>query len=249
MPSRSPAAPDPGGDGSPRPPLVLLGGSPTGRPVWTRVGTHLADHFRLVELDAPDAVGWPAGARPVDAAAGLATEIVRLDQFPAHLVASPFAAGSAVELALDRPDLLRSLVLVGPIGEVPVRPSREASALRGLGRALAEQLDGGDDPGASATWARIVEADGPREAPGSSAGPAGGERAGRYRDHLLPSQVVHGSRDPPFLQSAAAEWVERLPGAHSLRLPDADPRLLAGDPARLAVVILSFCLRSGGPSE
>lgn len=95
-------------------PVVLLHGQPGSGASWEAVIELLHPEFRVL---APDRIGYGATtgeARGLaDNAAILADFIVERGAAPATVVAHSWSGGAAVLLASQRPDMVRSLVLVG----------------------------------------------------------------------------------------------------------------------------------------
>jgi pimeloyl-ACP methyl ester carboxylesterase len=98
--------------------IVLVHGQPGSADDWRLLSGLLEDRFAVL---APDRPGW--GENP-DAATGLAANALWLaDQIeswgvelPVTVVGHSLGGGIALALALDRPDLVGSLVLVGSVG-------------------------------------------------------------------------------------------------------------------------------------
>ena len=125
------------GEGSP---VVLLHGHTLDLRVWDGIAPALARAgFRAVRYDQRGhgrSSSPPAGYRWGDHAADLAAVVERLASPAAHLVGLSKGAGIALECALRRPELVRSLVLVGPL--VPDRelPAAMVESFRALARAI-----------------------------------------------------------------------------------------------------------------
>ena len=100
-------------------PMVLLHCSGSSAAQWRDLGAILARDFHIA---APDSYGcgstgaWP-GRRPIRLAdhAHMVAEVVRAHGYPVHLVGHSFGGAVALRLALDFPELLRSLVLIEPV--------------------------------------------------------------------------------------------------------------------------------------
>ena len=96
------------------PPVLFLHGQPGTGASWDPVTDLLVDEFRVI---APDRAGYGSDsveARGISGNAELAAALLdRADGGPAVVVAHSWAGGVAVLLAERRPDLVRSLVLVG----------------------------------------------------------------------------------------------------------------------------------------
>jgi pimeloyl-ACP methyl ester carboxylesterase len=123
------------------PPLMLIHGTAAWRGFWKDVSAHLARKgWRVVAVDLPP-FGWSehdAKARydRVTQAERLSAVLAATAGRPAVVVGHSFGGGPATELALRRPERLRSLILVdAALGELDA-PARGGGAL-GL-RPLAE---------------------------------------------------------------------------------------------------------------
>ena len=96
-------------------PLVLIHGLGGSRSDWELQWPALTPHFRMVT---PDLRGHGASPRPPGPyriglfAADVATLMRRIEARPAHVVGLSLGGAVAQQLALDAPELVRSLVLV-----------------------------------------------------------------------------------------------------------------------------------------
>ncbi len=117
------------------PPVLFLHGQPGTGASWDPVSDLLVDEFRVI---APDRAGYgpdSVEARGIAGNADLAATLLdRVDGGPAVVVAHSWAGGVAVLLAERRPDLVRSLVLVGA--------ACTPDSLNGLDRLLGVRLVG-----------------------------------------------------------------------------------------------------------
>lgn len=98
-------------------PTVLVHGSWSDHHLWDRVGPSLSSALDIVVYDrrgygppGPAATSPPQGSDAAD----LAALLEGLDLYPVHLVAHGFAAALALRLALDRPELARSIAVLDP---------------------------------------------------------------------------------------------------------------------------------------
>ncbi|HJU54611.1 MAG TPA: alpha/beta fold hydrolase [Pyrinomonadaceae bacterium] len=129
------------GEGHQGPPLVFVHGVGAGSSsfMWRRNFDELARDFRVL---APDLLGFgfsdkPAGAPySADLYVELLTDFLReVAGGGAHLVASSLGAAYCVQVAYERPELVRSLVLVAPTGaggSLQARPGVAGAAFYGL---------------------------------------------------------------------------------------------------------------------
>ena len=119
------------GDG---PPVVLLHGQPGGAGDWHSVLPLLQD-MRLLLLDRPGYDGTPAGGFSWNAAA-LARRLDQTDVARAVVVGHSWGGGVALQLAMDYPDRVAALCLVGSVGSpVAVTGMDRVYALPGVRRA------------------------------------------------------------------------------------------------------------------
>jgi pimeloyl-ACP methyl ester carboxylesterase len=96
------------------PPVVLLHGQPGSGASWDPVTDVLAPDFRVLAPDRPGYGASPGEARGLVGNADLIARFIEAEAAaPATVVAHSWAGGVAVLLAAHRPDLVRSLVLVG----------------------------------------------------------------------------------------------------------------------------------------
>lgn len=122
------------------PPVVLLhGGGPgaTGVSNYSRNIDVLAEHFRVI---VPDLPGYGRSAKEVDhsdpfgdLAFAIRSMLDELDVTKAHLVGNSYGGAAALRLALDRPDRVDRLVLMGPggIGTTRGLPTKGLQTLLG----------------------------------------------------------------------------------------------------------------------
>lgn len=100
-------------DGTGTPPVVLLHAGYVDHRMYERELAHLAQRTTVV---APDARthGWSSsGTTPFRQCDDIAALIRHLDAGPAVLIGTSMGAGSAVDTALEHPDLVRALVICG----------------------------------------------------------------------------------------------------------------------------------------
>lgn len=203
----------------------------------------------------------PAGYRNGDHAADLAGLIEHLAVAPAHLVTLSRGGGVALELALRKPELVRSLLLFGPF--VPdVRLSDELmESFRVLARAVRAR---GVQAAIREHWfshplvARALTRPGARERMEAMVMtfPAGEyltaardepDRAWKLPDRLgeiaVPTLVVCGDHEIPDFVAMADLLVERIPGSRLEIVPDCGHVVPVEQPGPTEAVALGF-LRS-----
>ncbi|MCR8671952.1 alpha/beta fold hydrolase, partial [Agrococcus sp. HG114] len=116
------------------PTVVLVHGIGVSRRYFARLHGVLAARARVISVDLPGFGGLPKPARDVDVAAmaaALGAVLERCETGPVVLVGHSMGAQWAVELALQRPELVSSVVAIGPVAD-----ERHRTALAQL-RALA----------------------------------------------------------------------------------------------------------------
>jgi pimeloyl-ACP methyl ester carboxylesterase len=106
-----------------RPPLVLLHGGGPGASGWSNFSQNvpgLAEHFRVLVVDQP---GYGKSDKPVVKDGVWTYNAWALDELlgslgieRAHLVGNSLGGGTALKMALDFPDRVDRLVLMGPAG-------------------------------------------------------------------------------------------------------------------------------------
>jgi pimeloyl-ACP methyl ester carboxylesterase len=240
------------------PPLVLLHGLGGSGEDWAPLVPAFARRFRIL---VPDARG---SGRTVDRAhprgpftlAQLADDVVALLEHlgatPAHLVGWSMGGMVALQLAVQAPQLVRSLVVInsGPDWTPKSSLQRVALSLRGvvtalvgpraMARVLAPRLFPG--PAQAAVRAAYLERMGrndPRAYAALLAAIVGWSVADRLAALTMPTLVVSSERD--YLGLATQEaWARQLPDARLVRVPDAGHALPLEAPGRLAAVLEAF---------
>jgi 3-oxoadipate enol-lactonase len=250
-------------------PVVLLHGHTLDLRVWDEIAPALvAAGLRAIRYDQRGhgrSASPPAGYRWGDHAADLAEVIARVAGGPSHLVGLSKGGGIALELALRRPELVRSLALIGPL--VPDAP---------LSEALFASFK---------AFAKAIRAEGPRAAVGevwlshpliasAAARPGARERleamlrtfpAGEYlavqrdppdrewtlTDRLgeiaVPTLVVRGEHEVPDFVAMADLVVSGVRGARLDVVPGSGHLVPLEQPARTAAALVGF-LAAASPS-
>jgi pimeloyl-ACP methyl ester carboxylesterase len=86
---------------------------------WSKVYPAFADEYRIL---APDLIGWGRSAHPVrnflieDYLATIAEFLEKTCNGPAAVIASSLTAAFTIRVAIARPELFKSLILVAPAG-------------------------------------------------------------------------------------------------------------------------------------
>lgn len=255
-----------GGGGDP---MVLVHGSWVDRTTFDRLAPLLEPSVALLRYDrrghgesAP-----PNGPYdPEQDAADLAHLLEELDLFPAHLVGHSLGGNLALRLALERPELVRGLVLHEPplFGLLPAdSPGLEAFRIAADG--VAARVADGDRRGAAAQfveevaglpggWAvlppslqelMVAHADrwlAEYSAPGTFA-----VDVERLRQFDPPVLLTVGGHGDPKYRAIAEELVRALPNAELRTLPGAGHVPQATHAALFAGAILAFTMERSVP--
>ncbi len=91
-----------------RTPVLALHGSASTGSLWQGLSDYLRGRYRVTAPDLPDVAG--AGS----AAEARTIEVLELGNEPVHIVGHAHGAAIALEIALSRPELVRSLTLIEP---------------------------------------------------------------------------------------------------------------------------------------
>lgn len=224
-------------------PVVLLHAGVADRRMWEPQREALTAAHDVVRLDLRgfgESSDRPAGAlSPVD---DVLDSLAVLGIERCHLVGASYGAGVAVEVALTRPPLVASLMLVAPGGALIAEATDE---LRAFWQAEGGALEAGDlDAAVEANLVTWV--DGPRRTPGTVDAAARSLVAEMQRrafeltadwddveeqelsppaldrlgDLAVPTLVLVGSEDVDAILATAALVTEQIPGARRVDWPD-----------------------------
>jgi 3-oxoadipate enol-lactonase len=242
------------------PAIVLLHGHALDLRVWDGAVPLLADRgLRVIRYDQRGhgrSSSPPRGYRWGDHAADLTAVIERLGAAPAHLVGLSKGGGIALELAVRRPELVRSLALIGPL----VPDFTLSEELREFFRALAHAIRSeGAQTALHRLWlthpllAPAASMPGVRERLEAMLAtfPAGEyfvaqrdapDREWKLTDRLAevaaPTLVVHGEHDVPGFAAMAAFLAEHIPGARLRVVPSSGHLVPLEHPRLTAEVVL-----------
>ena len=114
-----------------QPAVVLVHGAGSDRTVWQLQTRWIAHHgYRAAAVDLPGHGGsdGPARATIAEMGAWLAGTVEALGLAPAHLVGHSMGTFVVLEAAAQAPSSVRSLVLLGTAGAMPVHPALQAAA-------------------------------------------------------------------------------------------------------------------------
>lgn len=234
----------------------------------------LADEEALIgfRLVAPVRAGYdsttPAPGRHLtiaDHAGHCAAVLDSLGVGQAHIVGHSSGSMIGLQLAVDRPDLVRSLVLVEPASALVLLPPHVAE---GFGQAMGSMVEtaaAGDLAGAFDTFMRVACAQDYRDVLLPALGPDGLRQAERdcgffFRDEVAavqewtfdaaaasrithPVVFVQGGASPPMVHGIVARLAGMLGNAQTVTVEGADHLLPLRDPATLAGIVADFATR------
>jgi pimeloyl-ACP methyl ester carboxylesterase len=253
-------------------PVVLVHGSYVDRHNWDPVVPGLSQAMHVLAYDRRGYGQSPLLPRtsPVrDDAEDLAALLAELDHFPAHVIAHSYGGAVALRLAIDRPEMVRSLSIhevpfVGLLEDDPTTaPEAErleagVVAMRTLIRSghpesAAEQLveQFNTEPGA---WGRMPPAARAMFVRNADrwADEYGDPAALRpdvvaVHDLLIPVLLTEGSLSPPFLRRITQELDRRLRNSTLQEIPDAGhaPHISRTD--QYVGLLVSFLLERNVP--
>ena len=258
--------------GSAGDPVVLVHGSLVDRHSWDLVAPALAHSMEVVTYDrrGHGESGYAPRPHPVrDDATDLAGLLEALNTHPVHVVAHSYGGAVALRLAIDRPELVRSVSIhevpfVGLLLDDPATASEGEQLLDGA-RQLEELVRHGDrlraarelvgvfstEPGAwdrlrpevQATFVRTVE----RWAEEFQDPEAFGPDRDACRELLLPILLTAGSESPRFLHRVMRDLEGLLRNARFVELPEVGhvPHLVR--PPQYVGLLTTFLLERNVP--
>lgn len=248
-----------------------------GEPVLLMHGCHLADallpltreaaltrRYRLIHYHRRGFVGSDphSGGFSIEQQAQDATALVtHLGLDRVHLLGQGYGALIAVQLALDVPSVVRSMVLLEP----PLMTVEETAAFADASAPLYELYRSGDIPGAvDASMSMLCGPDWRDEIATTVAG--GAEQAekdaptffdvefpamtrwffdaARAQRIAQPALFVSGSDSGPIFEAPRSHFRAAVPGSETMVLPGLNHLLQMRDPALVAAPIAEFLSRS-----
>lgn len=259
--------------GSTGDPTLLIHGSLVDHRSWDAIVAPLAQNLEVLAYDRR---GYgksrgPIRAHPVrDDAGDLAVLLEQINLYPVHVIAHSYGGAVAFRLALERPEMVRSLAVhetpfVGLLEDDPVTAGEARRLILGIRTTqnliLAQEL-----PAAVAgiveafsveggAWDRLrpeTQREFIRNAPrwNEEFGDPEAIRPDRrgLADLLVPVLLTSGERSPPFLRRVNAALAASLRNASLLTIPDAGhvPHVTA--PHQYAGLLLNFLLERNVPS-
>jgi pimeloyl-ACP methyl ester carboxylesterase len=259
--------------GSSGDPTLLLHGSLVDHRCWDAIVPPLAQNLQVVAYDRRghgQSTG-PTRVHPVrDDAADLAGLLEKTDLYPAHIVAHSYGGAVALRLAIDRPEMVRSLTLhetpfVGLLEDDPVSAEEARRLLLGI-RRIQDLMRAGDLSSAvrevvgafsseSGAWDRLRPEAQQQLIQNASrwseefGDPEAIRPEGRgLADLLVPVLLTSGERSPPFLRRVNAALAESLRNVRVLTIPDAGHVPHITSPLQYAGLLLSFLLERNVPT-
>ncbi len=258
-----------GGSGDP---VVLVHGSWVDHRSWDLVVPGLSQAMQVVTYDRRGHGQSSLGDRrnPVrDDAADLAALLTEIDHYPAHVIAHSYAGAVALRLAIDRPEMVRSLAIhetpfvalladdpsSAPEAERMMAGVREMQGLIRAGHAadaareLADVFSG--EPGAWArmpaelrtTWERNAE----RWAEEYGDPDALQPDAAGLREVLIPVLLTEGALSPRFLHRITHALASLLRNVQEHELPDVGHAPQLTRPHQYVGLLVNFLLERNVP--
>jgi pimeloyl-ACP methyl ester carboxylesterase len=246
------------------PPLVLLHGAVSDSRVWRRELESFADEFTVVAWDAPgcgESADVPGSPGMPDYAALLAGLLDGLGIGAAHVLGHSWGSTLALELALLRPDLVRSLVLVGGYaGWAGSLPADEVQRRLTFALQTADRIGDFDPTTMPGLFSSAMPGDRATELahvmseirPTATREMAHALALADLRDALpriaAPTLVVAGSSDERSPVSVGSALAEAIPGARLAVLEGLGHECYLESPEAFAAAVRPFFDgRRGGP--
>lgn len=242
------------------PPLVLLHGAVCDSRVWRVELETFADRFRVVAWDAPgcgESDDPPTTWRMDDFVTSLVGLLEVLDLEPAHVLGHSWGSTLALSLAHRRPDLVRSLVLVGAYaGWAGSLPPEEVQrrlefaldiADRGTGtfqpHAMPGLFSAVMPPDRTAELAAIMSEVRPAGTRAMALALAEADLSGSLGDIRTPALLVVGADDERSPVSVAETLHRGLPDAELVVLPGLGHECYLESPSAFDAAVRPFLLR------
>ena len=253
-------------------PVVLVHGSLVDRHSWDLVAPALAHSLEVVTYDRRGHGESAMAPRPHpvrDDAADLAALLESLNTFPAHVIAHSYGGAVALRLAIDRPEMVRSVAIhevpfVGLLRDDPATYSEGEELLAGA-RQLQDLIHRGErqraarelvgvfstEPGAwerlppevQATFARTVDRWAEEFQDPDALVP---DRDG-CREMLLPVLLTEGSESPRFLHRITGALASLLRNSRVIEIPDVGHAPHLARPQQYVGLLTTFLLERNVP--
>ena len=254
-------------------PLVLVHGGWDDASGWDLVVPGLATALQVLAYDRRGhggSTGRPRGRPLRDDTADLARLLESTQLFPAHLVGQGYGGAVALRLAVDRPELVRSVIahelpFVGLLSAASSGSLSGASVPQRLGEVRALVGTGSPELAARRYLALFAA---PGEQWGELDGPTRGvllRNARPWAEEMADPEALHppvaelrevdvpvlltaGGRSPAFSSEIHALLAEELPNATAVALREAGHFVHRTDPDLFAGVVGTFLLERNVPS-
>jgi pimeloyl-ACP methyl ester carboxylesterase len=253
-------------------PTVLIHGSWVDHHTWDLVTPGLAQALQVVVYDRRGHGQSAPGPRPNpvrDDAADLAGLLESIDLYPAHVIAHSYGGAVALRLAIDRPEMVRSLAIHEPpfVGLLSADPATasEGDALIAGARELQSIVRAGQRELAAQRFIEVFSTE-----PGAwqRLSPAvqqsfvrGADRwaeefddpeallpdRGATRELMVPSLLTEGSQSPRFMHRITRDLGELLRNSQVVEIPGVGhvPHLV--QPHQYIGLLVSFLLERNVP--
>ena len=253
-------------------PVVLVHGSLVDRHSWDAVVPGLAQSMEVVTYDRRG-YGESASApslHPVrDDSADLAGLLEGLNLYPAHVIAHSYGGAVALRLAIDRPEMVRSLALheppfVGLLAEDPATAAEGERMAAGIGT-LQELIRSGQRPRAAqelvevfstepGAWARLtvevqrsfVRALDRWSEEFHDPEAVEPDRAA-CRELMVPALLTVGSESPRFLHRITRDLGALLHNSRTVEIPEAGHAPHLTRPHQYVGLLVTFLLERNVP--
>jgi pimeloyl-ACP methyl ester carboxylesterase len=242
-------AEDSGGDG---PALLLLHEGVGDARMWDPVWPTVTSLHRAIRYDVRGFGRSPAATESYTLLADALTVLNYFGIGAAHLVGCSMGGGTAIELALARPEQAKSLVLLcpgipgypypepDPAVEAQFEAAEAAGDVDGLIRlSLQEWGRSGDDPTVTDLMRSAIRAWDNQQRYMHEGDPVY-ERLGQLRSPVV---VMVGDADSPGLIASNEAAAARIPGCELIRMPGVDHYPTVRAPQLVTETILRFCAR------
>lgn len=241
------------------PPLLFIHGLGSSTHDWIYQGVLFGGYYRVITFDlrGHGQSSKPPGPYSVPQLAGDAADLLHhLNQFPAHVVGLSLGASVALQLALDWPELVRSLVLVNGMPALPLDSWREKRqmlwnyfkrlvlihgwGMRKMGEQLAAILL--PEPEQASKRQAMIErwaANDKRAYLAAMSAMRGWDVTARLPDITCPVQIIHAEYDYTPL-SFKQRYAPHLPNVELAVIPGARHLTPVDKPGEFNRTLLSF---------
>jgi 3-oxoadipate enol-lactonase len=235
------------------PPVVLLHEGVVDSRIWDPVVPLLQNHYRVIRYDQRGFGRSPLPDGPYSVAGDLVSVLDAAGVERAVLVGCSRGGGIALTAAVDHPDRVAGLVLVGSglpgqrleLEWTPEQITRWETADAEQDYAAMAALDVemwapmGTDDELRAMFVENAEGSNMEHETTDDA------VAGRLREIAVPTLVVTASRDVPAINEIGARLAREIPGARYAVIEEADHMVPWRTPHELAALIVEFVRQNG----